>query len=220
MLIQISVSGNDVYVGGNNIGAVYWKNGIAAIIAGSASGVNGMFVSGSNVYLCGYEADSQGSNLVYWKNGGATELAHAEGLLANAISISGNDVYVVGSITDNITGAAELVYWKNGVINYLPKGPNGGQAYAIYIVGTDIYIAGIQYAASGNALATYWKNGTAVNLVTNERSFSRSFFVLNGDVYVVGYTSEVDATIATYWKNGVATPIGKINSLGYSIFVK
>src|SRR5580693_29909 len=57
------------------------------------------------------------------------------------------------------------LYWKNGVITYLPMKSPGGFAIAssIFVSDSNIYLAGTDY--SGNAInAVYWKNGTEFTL--------------------------------------------------------
>jgi hypothetical protein len=85
---SVYVSENDVYVGGfNNQGGVYWKNGTAVNLA-PASAVNSIFVTGNDVYACGYAMTESMSNTVgvYWKNGNPTYLNGPSD--ANALSIS------------------------------------------------------------------------------------------------------------------------------------
>jgi hypothetical protein len=156
----IFVSGQTVYVGGNeafpNVGwhPVYWLNSMATTLPspmGSDCWVAAIFVSNSNVYLCGYD----NGNAAYWTNEGETLLASSVSVLseANCIFISGNDIYV-GGFDGNFA-----VYWKNGKEVELTNGVNYALVNGIFISGNDVYTAGVD-----NSRAVYWINGTRVAL--------------------------------------------------------
>jgi hypothetical protein len=177
----VFVSGNDVYVaGGSNVYyadkdssiqfARYWKNGVVSNLTpelleySGTTIVNyptttGIFVSGNDVYLSGLRGYTQA---LYWKNGTPVFLTteQTNGAAANAISVSGSDVYVAGNLADG-AGNNHAVYWKNGAANQLSANVSG--AYAITILDGDIYVAGVDYV-KGVGYATYWKNGAATHL--------------------------------------------------------
>lgn len=95
---------------------------------------------------------------IYWKNGEPVILPG--GCRANAIAVSGNDVYVTG-IDRNAEGANIIVYWKNGKAVRLTDGKeaSGAGASVITVAGNDVYIAGYL-----DGKATYWKNEKPVGL--------------------------------------------------------
>ncbi len=165
---SVFVSGGDVYVAGSqgpangNLSAAYWKNGTPVVLTDgtSVAEATGMFVSGSDAYVCGYiEAPVQ---RVYWKNGGTVPLATPDiniDCAGRAIYVSpAGDVYVCGEY-QNLAK-----YWKNGVMYDLTStmwGPTVSEtAFAMTGSGTDIYIAGISY---GHGVG-YWKNGVFTTL--------------------------------------------------------
>jgi hypothetical protein len=178
----------DVYVAGerNVMGAnanqvTLWLNGAeSAVTDGSAQvEANSVFVSGSDVYICGGEFNSTTLNwaAVYWKNGAINYLTDGSKFAgANSIYVSGNNVYVAGDRSMESSSMPEATYWKNGVATSLtPKG--AGSAKSIYVSGSDVYVCGINETGIKN-VATCWKNGTAFPLTDgSETAFATGIFV-------------------------------------------
>jgi hypothetical protein len=205
---KIMASGNDVYVigatlassvlGGSTAAAVYWKNSVLVNLTQNlpdvvAASTKDIFVSGNDVYVCGYLATSNNDTLdaVYWKNG---ELNHLpNGYMATCISVSGSDVYVGGSSLRDGD-----VYWKNGTMHILG---NAAWVNSIATSGSDVYIAG--FTALGPDQACYWKNGQLMPL---PEGFTATGITVSGtDVYCSGNTN---ANYACYWKNGIVDTLG------------
>ncbi len=128
---SVFVSGDDVYVaGGNGLRGMVWKNGVEQILfsSGDNSYASSIYVAGEDVYVAGYEAQWDYTysfdDYVYgpakamlWKNGVPTPLTNgSQDAKANSISVSGDDVYVVGYKGDT------AVIWRNGIANSLGKG--------------------------------------------------------------------------------------------------
>lgn len=202
-----------------------------------------------DVYVAGLEEKGSGYVAKYWKNGQPIALTDGTtNAAATSISVSGNDVYVCGSIDGN------AVYWKNG--NLVTLGD--GNATSIAVSGNDVYVAGWVRVFSGaeSIHACYWKNGNIALLPDNARSdpywdnfpisskgsSANSIFISGSDVYIAGgeEISRVDlpdpndpfgapgyisATSAVYWKNGneiylIKGPYaGSLADEAYSIFV-
>ena len=76
--------------------------------------------------------------------------------------------------------------------------------------GPDVYVAGFEQH-EGMVTAKYWKNGQAVNLLTSPRSvMATAVTASGGDVYVVGYEIEADASsTGKFWKNGALENFSK-----------
>ncbi len=241
----IAVSGNDVYVAGiegihNNV-AKYWKNGVPVALTDGThnASANAIAISSGNVYVAGSEDDGeQVANFAgeyngvakYWKNGNEVRLSDGtQNASANAIFISGNDIYVAGSTLVTIPASSNSSYgtpiatlWKNGVAMYLTDGLHLSDASAVYVSGTDVYVAGFaaQTAQKNDAVATLWKNGAPITLSTAIGSAATSVSVAGQDVYVAGQSSSG----AAYWKNGVAVPLAgtaasQIAVVGNDIYV-
>jgi hypothetical protein len=149
----IYVNGNDVYVGGTMIADNYgllmpviWKNSAMTFMstttlsdAAGAGGINGIYVSGSDVYVAGYSVNDIARVKVatLWKNGTPSALTIAKvynDSAADAIVVSGNDVYVSGSVQNgtNITNIAFATIWKNGTPTTL-RTATRSEAYSIFV---------------------------------------------------------------------------------------
>src|ERR1700677_4446521 len=79
---------------------------VLSLLSGmTSSQANAIAVSGSNLYVAGYEGNSAGSeNAVLWVNGTPTTLSPPSGMAysdANAIAVSGSNVYVAGTAWNN-----------------------------------------------------------------------------------------------------------------------
>ncbi len=187
-----------------------------------SAAANAIAISNGDVYVAGSEDDGKqvlnfaGDNVEvakYWKNG--TPVALGDGTLntsANAIFISGTDIYVAGSTFETIQTPTNSTYstpvatlWKNGVPIYLTDGLHFSTALSVYVSGTEVYVAGFaaQTAQKGDVAATLWKNGIPVKLSSVVGSAATSVFVAGQDVYVAGESSSG----AAYWKNGVLVPL-------------
>lgn len=221
----------DVYVAGAEnpegiaCAALYWKNGTAVrlpqIDPGSFNFATSIFVSGSNVYVSGYEGDNL-STAVYWKNGEVTALQTPEPAQAKAydICVSGSDVYVAGEVQYVNHMGSVAVYWKNGSMVTLST-PNITEwdklkATSIAVLNGDIYASGQWTHMESDAL--YWKNDNLKilpHLSGNTSDEANSLSVSGADVYVAGTESAGMTSVGVYWKNekAVALPSASSNSM-------
>ena len=58
----------------------------------------------------------------------------------------------------------------------LPAGNNRAEALSVSILGTDVYVAGIEYNTSGRSSAVYWKNGSKTQL-TNGTNYAGAYSI-------------------------------------------
>jgi hypothetical protein len=153
-----------------------------------------------------------------WVNGAATLLPMPSGLTgdyyADAIAISGSDVYVSG-VTDPDVGNDTAIYWaNNGAAITLPLPPTDTlgnyTANAITVSGGDVYVTGAGVSgATGDTTAAYWVNGTPTTLpmpsdmIGSAISYAVGVAFSGSDVYMVGYAGET----AAYWVNGGAATL-------------
>lgn len=214
-------SGNDIYVGGwETVGgynrATVWKNGVATNLSSPTLNafIASIFISGSDVYAVGEGWDNYGdsTHMILWQNGIASIL-DSQLALVSSIFVSSKDVYIAGT---NSSGAAR--YLRNGA----PYDLAAQGSSSIFVDGSNVYVTANQ-VINTREVATYWINGTPVNLTAPQSSgtAAESLFVIGSDIYVSGYQTLNGINIATYWKNGNSNLLSNLsfNSFASSIFV-
>jgi hypothetical protein len=130
----------------------------------------------SHVYFLGTTRDS----LVYWENGMPKLIIRDTDVFSNSLFVSGNDVYVDGTIQGN-GSLTTPKYWLNGAATTLSDTTGTAFTEGIFASGTDVYVGGsisyfknstVPYTTSAapypvyGTLAVYWKNGVSVALPT------------------------------------------------------
>jgi hypothetical protein len=172
---SLSKSGEDLYVAGlvkgvdeSDIVATYWKNDNPVYLTDGTqpSSAQDIYVSGNDVYVCGYERNSSDFDVAkYWKNGTSVDLSDGQSnARAYSIACKGTDVYVVGY---DGTGAR---CWKNGVAIQVECNPALTTFKSVYIAGDDVFIAGSEKIDEITpSHAYYWRNGARVSLTDNSR---------------------------------------------------
>lgn len=136
-------------------------------------------------------------------------ITFAAGLVLAAAVWAEPDVYVSGSRS----GVA--CYWKNGMRTALSDGRTRAAAKAIAVSGADVYVAGLERNAAGNA-ACYWKNGVKTELTDGRQPAIAEAVVVSGPgVYVAG-TEIFAGGGACYWKKGVKTALGGGKTYAYA----
>ena len=210
---SVIVSGNDVYVAGDGaivdncprnvpcmfpvrFVAKYWKNGVPVILSDSTkiNSASSIAISGSDVYVAGFEFVWPLTNAKYWKNGQPVVLSTRQSV-TYSIAVSGNDVYVAGEEDSKPT------YWKNGIPVKLSD--ETGDAKSIAVSGSgNVYVAGVGYTATGTVVKC-WKNGNPVTLSSKIQSYATSIAVSGNDIYVVGREVIGTKLLGGYWKNGI-----------------
>ena len=119
----------------------------------------------------------------------------------SGIVLSENDLYVSGHEAD---GTAK--YWKNDVLVNVTDGTRSAASFAIFVLGSDVYIAGLKDAAAVHSSAKYWKNGVPVRLSDRSDLVNVTGISVSGnDVYVIEYEFNPVQEVYNdkYWKNGV-----------------
>lgn len=203
----VFVSGNDVYVAGlesvyygaqdqenptRYVGA-FWKNGVISRftdLAGKADGieVNGLFVSGSDVYVVGQDKFGEEPTAMLWKNGMAEPLSDGSKFArAYSVFVSGNDVYVAGDHDG-------VALWKNKILSKYTN-DSYSEAHSVFVSGNDVYVAG-----RDSKTATLWKNGVAEKLTDGSNTaYAISVFVSGNDIYIVGFEERNSKKVAMLW---------------------
>jgi len=206
-VIDIVVSGSDVHViGYDGHFLMYWKNGVATNLGDSLASAYQLCVSNGDTYILARSGRNLGGPVVI-KNG-VPSFIKLQGLTSKTaadcitMAVSGNDVYLGGSIS-GVNGISPMV-WKNGA----PMITTGvaGWISDIAISGNDVYASATLFVGTHPMEAAYWKNGQ-LNMLTDEtRSAGATAIVVSaGDVYVSGWETVNNVTMAKYWKNGTDT---------------
>ena len=177
-------------------------------------GLTGMAVSGSNVIVSGtlvVEGVPGGPDSAVYAgfgvlctNGAAQLLPYNNYTLfggnlfqwTNGVTVSGNDIYVAGTLPDTIS-TPHGGYWKNGVWSSI----NNGQfrPTAIASSGSNVVITGYTYTLPWNPSsirAAYWQNGNLTNLNGSNTYMAAAY---GDDAYVLGSDNNGNIVV---WKNG------------------
>lgn len=215
---EISAQNADVYVAGTINGkAVVWKNGIVNELQCETSRyyyiiANAIYVNDNDVYVIGYTY-SNGGYYTLWKNGIANDFP--KGTYPKSICVSGNDVYIAGSMKIGAKYDAAVI-WKNGEATYLTDGTGDALARSVSVVGNDVYVLGHDRYFDGinnnDKYIKVWKNNVVISTIKSD-IFPTSMYVNGTDVYVTGGDC--------IWKNGIKTILGGSDATYYtnSVFV-
>jgi hypothetical protein len=130
-------------------------------------------------------------------------------------------VYVAGASLNGNSSIATL--WKNNVPVYLTTANQGySSAGKVFVLGSDVYVAGTEAVAASFQVARIWKNGVGTTLSDpNIKGGASDVFVSGNDVYVSGYEIIGGYYKARLWKNGLSIPlpIGTQHSIAYCVYV-
>lgn len=193
------------YYGGNYVIKI-WKNGVGTNITSEDNDafLSDMDISNSNVYLVGYEKQSNVALNVYsnyWTNNTAQRIGNNTSIIYG-IKVIGNDIYTVGTINNStvcrINGVAQT-YFTNALMN------------DIYVANNTRYIAGV----SQNK-AVCWLNDSLINLSNPflAESSADAIAVNGPDVYIVGYEKIASGMKkARYWLNTQSLTLNDSSSL-------
>jgi uncharacterized membrane protein len=163
-----------------------------------ANELEGVYVVGT-LYKRGHNV------VVVWENGVPKQLTDKKGYaLAEAVSVCGGDVYVVGNVYDADRRHSKATVWKNGVPQVLETGEAASsRATAMVVSNGDVYVVGTVLQTRFKPRAALWKNGVLTWLTDeNTPAEAKAVAVSDADVYVAGLVYG-DTTMATLWKNGV-----------------
>lgn len=204
---NIYVAGDDYTSEGYPV-AKCWINGKEIVLSEKHSQVRDIAVSQNDVYVVGCEVKENGvTTATLWKNGIVNYLdENALFSIANAITITNGDIYVVGysNVYENKTNYEVAKYWKNGEEIEITRS-NTAYAHDIYIKDNKVY-ALVNGSLNNKYLAKYWVDDK--EFILSERSsptFARSMTISGNDLYVSGvvYDESINHSYATLWVNGV-----------------
>ncbi len=207
---------NKVYITGWKYGgtALVWTmdpdggNQTMEELPGKFSEGQKIYVHNGDVYVGGYFDNGS----CYWKNGNKINLTTNADSMGWGVEIDDNgDVYTAGYYmkSHNLIPS----FWKNTKRTNLNR-PSGGDGEAKYVkLKGNKKIFGGTVMAPHNFLGyltkpTYWVNGsrTSCNIGNVNDGWQGSevysmFVDDNEDIYLGGYSQDMDAEYPTYWKN-------------------
>ncbi len=189
---SLFVQSNDVYVVGfkektvyanyklvTNKCAVLWKNGIEYELTDGSREANAtsVYISGNDVYICGYEGEGLLTYPKCWKNQDEikidTDTKHGK---MNSICVDTNNIFAVGTSNNkNCT-----ILWKNNTEIALPN-TSGRNSFgtSIFVLDNDVYISEYAYNKNYVATARFWKNNDVYPLSTGiKNAFAYSIYVV------------------------------------------
>jgi hypothetical protein len=155
------------------------------------------------------------STATFWKNGEQFKLPGGiVGSQANVIKVSGDDIFIAGTIYDDYNTNIPVL-WKNGEFIQLALPDSMGTncmswVSSLEVNGSDVYIGGAIDKNDDNTInttAVLWKNGQLIELSNAYNKQVTSISISGEDVFV----GRNDG----YWKNGVFIPVRKAGHLSY-----
>lgn len=227
---DVVVSGNDVYVAGseknnfNKFIAKYWKNGVAVSLTNGNYDAKAEHIEvvGNDVYVLGYEVINGKLKFRVWKNG--VILHHLEsndfyGYQINQFKIVGNDVYALGYYYNPANQAQVITYWKNGSIFNVTELSSRAIGYDIEVIGTDVYIAGMELNFNSIHVAKYWKNNVEVVLSDGSKStYATDIRVVNNEVTTLGYEKSGNNIKNILWNGNIPSTLqAQSNKFAYKM---
>lgn len=218
---ETPITAADIYAMGNTNTMspqqiYYYKNGVKTLVTDGTESSSGrdIFIENDDVYIAGsvYVYPDTGSSYYqtcYWKNGIKTDLIYPtyyyEYAEATSIQVVNGDVYVLGAVAENFSTNRQLVFWKNGAINYLSYSDVSSFSRSFSIYNNDFYACGAVTLAGVNT-ACYWKNGVRT-MLSSSLSAAESIIVNDDGIHITyaEYGGGAIATSLKYWKDGTET---------------
>jgi len=110
-------------------------------------------------------------------------------------------LYLTGTVWDDVNKKYKAFLLKDEALSFLNNSDESAAVLSITVQGTDIYLGGyLNKPSSKSQIACYWKNGTRVDIDTDQDfgSSAVSIAVSNNTVYTCGWQNGS----AVYRKNG------------------
>jgi hypothetical protein len=180
------------------------SNGVASVIVAANPTNTGATVSGAGA--SGLNVGSTTLSLKVTAEDGSAMKTYSIAIARAASAGTAKHVYIDGGVWPSPSSydSQVPVYWKDGIINYLPleSGYASGGIGSITVAESgDVYIAGNQ----NGSLNGYWKNSNFVTLPNGgySNAFASDIAVdTAGNVWVVGSVGPSSAQIFVVWENG------------------
>jgi uncharacterized protein YjdB len=197
-------------------------------------------VTPTMVYVAGYDTDKDNRLVAtVWKNATAEYLDEGRhGSEACSIFITDDgEEYVAGRVlttSDNTITVNVATIWENGSPTNLTDGTKAAVAQSIFVTKNgDVYAGGYEAVSPQGGIganAVIWKNGNPTYLTNStntngsDMAWVNSIFVLNDDVYAVGYECENFRNRPMLWKNNeppkrLDFPASAQTSMAFTVYV-
>jgi hypothetical protein len=216
---KVYVAGYEENSSGTYVGR-YWVDTSASIVSVANADVEIMDIEvvGSDRYIYGEVSPNSGpTKYTIWKNGTVLyEIPYNSAFVPTRMAVSGTDIYLCGNSETTTSPTTRPAIWKNGTVTVLSQGYNFAYLSCIYLQGSNVYTAGIEYSST-NAYFSYWANGTRQSY-SGERGI-KAITASGTDVYI---SSSDENNKPAYWKNGtkVVLPVGATsNGVCYDVKV-
>lgn len=173
------------------------------------------------------------SGAAYWVNGIPTLVTDPGPAAINpvltGITVSGNDIYILGS-THNIGGYAIPTYWKNNnIVQFEAPGPFDDTLRfetAIAVTGNKVHVVGYNFfypsPSSNNRYYAFHYIDDGGSITVERHPFpsvsSQAFgmAISGNDVYIAGSTND-GLNTAKYWKNNWTLATSLTDGISYAI---
>ncbi|WP_148285308.1 hypothetical protein [Flavobacterium sp. B17] len=177
----------------------YWKNGVKTILHKSQyiDSAEGLFINGSDIYVSARIVDNnQNIDRGYFKNTVFNSLGQPEHIFNFAKNNNGLQLLFKNDnkyYSKNITANTETL-----IGNYDLPVPFYGK------IAADSNASDI-YTIYSNAGYNYFKNSSVINASFSSLHFIQDIFVLDGNLYMIKYTTTNNTYLGKVFINGVET---------------
>lgn len=213
---SIAVSGGKVYSCGYTVtgGIKYskiWENGTQYLAHSGNSDAVRVIPAGGSIYSVINEGNNTGIVVPRIYKEAVVEYTLTDGTknayVVDALYSNGN-IYSVGNIPATDPDSEDIIkLWRNGNEIYSINATDVNcVANGLFVNGSDIYVGGYSYDASGKRQAKVWKNGNLLYSLNGgaQNAEVSSVAMWNGFVYSSGYTDMgASRTPIIWWENAI-----------------
>lgn len=182
-LSSVYVNDGDVYVAGKYGGKpAIWINGEPHCVSSSSGCMTDLVIYDNKVYAVGYIGSYYFPSAILWRDGEIIEFGEDK-TTANAIEISDGNIYIVGEKNDCATLWVNLEPY---ILEY-----DKSSAYAVAVLGDDIYVGGQGFSYDGRSESRLWKNGELLEQSKDMGYQIMSLTVASDKLYVGGTGKDI-----------------------------
>lgn len=194
--------------------ACYWKNGelhlldISTNIYGSE--VFQLIMVHEQLYGVGVYPDVS-RNYGYWLNDDYIELTrNGEICKASSIFVYENNLYITGSVWDEVNDTKKACYWINDNFHYILDATGYSSGRRIFVYKGSVFILGYYTDSMNTRHHCYWVDGVC-HEIGDEKLYPEvtDIYVNSSGIYIAGIQKNYNGVnIACYWKNDIKHDLG------------